>query len=171
MTLLRIPIIRTLCASGCCLGFVATAFDVVFVLFSFSPINHGGLGLSVSEYIFRYLTILLIRHIGRRDRVCTRNIEWKLSCTSDVLYAPRFETLRPLRIVSFLHDLLAVCLHRVSNPPQYCPRTCHREQSVITGSWACRVMDWPGTSPGNVKDGMLGLCVSQTLDTLENLRH
>lgn len=46
--LLSIPRIRALCASGCVLSFIATAFDVVFVLFCYSPIQTGGLGFSVS---------------------------------------------------------------------------------------------------------------------------
>jgi len=47
-TLLSIPIIRALCASGCALSFISTAFDVVFVLFCYSPIQTGGLAFSVS---------------------------------------------------------------------------------------------------------------------------
>lgn len=53
-TLLRIPIMRALCLSGCALSFVGSAFDVVFVLFCYSPVKSGGLSFSVSwfEYSF-----------------------------------------------------------------------------------------------------------------------
>jgi len=47
--LLSIPIIRSLSASGCALSFIATAFDVVFVLFCYSPIETGGLAFSASQ--------------------------------------------------------------------------------------------------------------------------
>lgn len=50
--LLGIPIIRALCASGCALCFIATAFDVVFVLFCYTPIQTGGLAFSVSIAVF-----------------------------------------------------------------------------------------------------------------------
>lgn len=45
--LFSIPIIGALCLSGCALCFVATAFDVVFVLFCFTPIDSGGLSFDV----------------------------------------------------------------------------------------------------------------------------
>ncbi|KAK2467032.1 hypothetical protein APHAL10511_001290 [Amanita phalloides] len=47
--LLAIPIIRTLCISGFALCFSATAFDVVFALFCYTPIRSGGLGLDTSQ--------------------------------------------------------------------------------------------------------------------------
>jgi hypothetical protein len=45
--LLAIKPIRILCTSGFSLSFTTMAFDVVFVLFCFSPIQDGGLGFSV----------------------------------------------------------------------------------------------------------------------------
>ncbi|TDL27292.1 MFS general substrate transporter [Rickenella mellea] len=48
-SLLRIPVIRSLCASGCALSFIGTAFDVVFVLFCYSPVRTGGLAYSSSQ--------------------------------------------------------------------------------------------------------------------------
>ncbi|EJD05792.1 MFS general substrate transporter [Fomitiporia mediterranea MF3/22] len=48
-SLLRIPVIRAVCLSGCALSFVGSAFDVVFVLFCYSPVNSGGLSFSVSQ--------------------------------------------------------------------------------------------------------------------------
>ncbi|KAL0578150.1 hypothetical protein V5O48_003855 [Marasmius crinis-equi] len=48
-TLLSIPMFRTLCLSNFGLSFITVAFDVVFVLFCYSPIRQGGLGLSVQE--------------------------------------------------------------------------------------------------------------------------
>ncbi|THV07911.1 major facilitator superfamily multidrug-resistance, DHA1 sub-family [Dendrothele bispora CBS 962.96] len=45
--LLSIPIIRTISESAFFLSFISTAFDVVFVLFCYSPIHSGGLALSV----------------------------------------------------------------------------------------------------------------------------
>lgn len=46
--LLTIPSIRALCTSGFALSFICTSFDVVFVLFCYSPIQSGGLAFSVS---------------------------------------------------------------------------------------------------------------------------
>ncbi|KDR81469.1 hypothetical protein GALMADRAFT_221332 [Galerina marginata CBS 339.88] len=54
--LLGIPIIRALCASGCALSFISTAFDVLFVLFCFSPVKAGGLAFSTSEIGFALST-------------------------------------------------------------------------------------------------------------------
>jgi len=45
--LFAIPIIGALCLSGCALCFVATAFDAVFVLFCYTPIELGGLSFNV----------------------------------------------------------------------------------------------------------------------------
>jgi len=45
--LLAIPTVRALTASGFALSFLAGAFDVVFVLFCYSPISTGGLGFPV----------------------------------------------------------------------------------------------------------------------------
>jgi len=47
--LLLIPAIRALSISGFALCFIATAFDVVFVLFCYSPIVTGGLAFSASQ--------------------------------------------------------------------------------------------------------------------------
>jgi len=49
MELLSIPMIRALTASGLALGFICAAFDVLFVLFCYSPIETGGLSFSVSQ--------------------------------------------------------------------------------------------------------------------------
>ncbi|KAF9458664.1 major facilitator superfamily multidrug-resistance, DHA1 sub-family [Collybia nuda] len=49
LELFSVPIIRAICLSGCALSFISTSFDVVFVLFCFSPIDLGGLGFSISE--------------------------------------------------------------------------------------------------------------------------
>jgi len=43
----QIPSIRALCTSALVLSFLATGFDVLFVLFCFMPIKQGGLGLPV----------------------------------------------------------------------------------------------------------------------------
>ncbi|KAI0079970.1 MFS general substrate transporter [Panus rudis PR-1116 ss-1] len=47
--LLSIPVIRALCLSGCFLSFINTAFDVIFVLFCYSPIESGGLAFTAAE--------------------------------------------------------------------------------------------------------------------------
>ncbi|KAI9569076.1 major facilitator superfamily domain-containing protein [Boletus coccyginus] len=47
--LLSLPIIRALAMSGFALSFLATAFDVVFVLFCYSPLDSGGLSFSESQ--------------------------------------------------------------------------------------------------------------------------
>ncbi|KAK7049264.1 hypothetical protein VNI00_005865 [Paramarasmius palmivorus] len=50
--LLSIPFIRALSLSSLALSFNGTAFDVVFVLFCYSPIKNGGLGFSASQIGF-----------------------------------------------------------------------------------------------------------------------
>ncbi|KAF8905972.1 major facilitator superfamily domain-containing protein [Gymnopilus junonius] len=47
--LLRNPVIRSLCISGTALCFTATAFDAVFVLYCYTPIQLGGLDFSASQ--------------------------------------------------------------------------------------------------------------------------
>jgi MFS family permease len=47
--LLSIPIMSALALSGFMLSYVATSFDVVFVLFCYSPIESGGLAFSASQ--------------------------------------------------------------------------------------------------------------------------
>ncbi|KXN90531.1 Protein ZINC INDUCED FACILITATOR 1 [Leucoagaricus sp. SymC.cos] len=47
--LFSIPIIGALCLSGCALCFIATAFDAVFVLFCYTPIESGGLSFNTSQ--------------------------------------------------------------------------------------------------------------------------
>lgn len=47
--LLSIPIISALALSGFTLSYLATSFDVVFVLFCYSPIESGGLAFSASQ--------------------------------------------------------------------------------------------------------------------------
>ncbi|KAJ7184255.1 major facilitator superfamily domain-containing protein [Mycena filopes] len=49
MELLQIPMIRKLTISGFILAFIGTAFDVVFVLFCYTPIAQGGLSFSVNQ--------------------------------------------------------------------------------------------------------------------------
>jgi len=45
--LLAIPFLQSLIISAFALAFIATAFDTVFVLFAYTPIEVGGLGFSV----------------------------------------------------------------------------------------------------------------------------
>ncbi|KIJ60665.1 hypothetical protein HYDPIDRAFT_43197 [Hydnomerulius pinastri MD-312] len=47
--LLSLPIMSALATSGFALSFLATSFDVVFVLFCYSPVEAGGLAFSASE--------------------------------------------------------------------------------------------------------------------------
>ncbi|KAH7889900.1 major facilitator superfamily domain-containing protein [Phlebopus sp. FC_14] len=47
--LLALPIMSALAMSGFALSFVATSFDVVFVLFCYSPVQSGGLAFSASQ--------------------------------------------------------------------------------------------------------------------------
>ena len=48
--LLAIPIVHALCVSAFALSFLSAAFDVLFVLFCYSPILSGGLAFSVCYY-------------------------------------------------------------------------------------------------------------------------
>jgi hypothetical protein len=56
--LLTLPIIRSLCISGSALTFVHTAFDCVFVLFCYTPINTGGLAFTVSFFFLLSSAVL-----------------------------------------------------------------------------------------------------------------
>jgi len=47
--LLAFPSIRALCTSGLALSFICTSFEVVFVLFCYSPIQKGGLAFSPAQ--------------------------------------------------------------------------------------------------------------------------
>jgi hypothetical protein len=49
--LLSSPIIQAICASACVLSFISTAFEIVFVLFCYSPVENGGMGFSVRRMI------------------------------------------------------------------------------------------------------------------------
>ncbi|KAL1758831.1 major facilitator superfamily domain-containing protein [Schizophyllum commune] len=48
-TLMQIPAVRALSISGFVLSFICTAFDVMFVLFCYSSVEHGGIHFSDSE--------------------------------------------------------------------------------------------------------------------------
>ncbi|KAF8591070.1 MFS general substrate transporter [Ramaria rubella] len=48
-SLMSNPLVRALCLSGSALSFLASGFDVVFVLFCFSPIASGGLSRPADE--------------------------------------------------------------------------------------------------------------------------
>lgn len=48
IALLSIPAIRALTISGFALSFLSLAFDVVFTLFCYTPVDAGGLGFEVS---------------------------------------------------------------------------------------------------------------------------
>ncbi|KAF7338684.1 MFS domain-containing protein [Mycena venus] len=49
MDLLSIPMVRALTVSGFTLAFIGTAYDVVFVLFCYTPIERGGLSFSITQ--------------------------------------------------------------------------------------------------------------------------
>jgi hypothetical protein len=49
MSLLSKSVIRALCGSGFALSFLAGSFEVVFVLYCYSAVEDGGLGLPVSH--------------------------------------------------------------------------------------------------------------------------
>ena len=59
--LLAIPFLRSLIISGFALSFVSAAFDAVFVLFAYSPIEVGGLAFSVRVGSRRFLDVHLTR--------------------------------------------------------------------------------------------------------------
>ncbi|TFK29796.1 major facilitator superfamily multidrug-resistance, DHA1 sub-family [Coprinopsis marcescibilis] len=47
--LLSDRIIRALCTSGCAMSFLSTAFEVLFVLFCYTPVSQGGLGFPITS--------------------------------------------------------------------------------------------------------------------------
>lgn len=72
--LLANQMIRCLCTSACFLSFVTTAFDVVFVLFCYTPIQKGGLGLQVgSTTIFCFLEGINALAIDESNWLCASN--------------------------------------------------------------------------------------------------
>ena len=84
--LLAIPVIRDLCATGCALSFLATAFDVVFVLYCYTPISSGGLSFSVSMTPgSRNPPLKLIIITGLADRLFTCRLRHHICTVSDPL--------------------------------------------------------------------------------------
>ena len=57
--LFAIPFLQSLIISGFALSFVSTAFDTVFVLFAYTPVEVGGLGFSVRIGSRRFLDVHL----------------------------------------------------------------------------------------------------------------
>lgn len=55
--LLGFPVIRALFFSGFALSFMATAYDVLFVLFCYSPVLAGGLAFSVSPVFLPFISL------------------------------------------------------------------------------------------------------------------
>lgn len=55
-----IPVVRALCISGCFLAFINCAFDVIFVLFCYTPIEKGGLSFSAAEIGYSLATSGLV---------------------------------------------------------------------------------------------------------------
>ena len=68
-SLLALPTMRALCLSGFALSFVGTAFDVLFVLFCYSPITSGGLSFTVSAHVFSVQVLLLTPFPGFSNRL------------------------------------------------------------------------------------------------------
>ncbi|KAI0336417.1 MFS general substrate transporter [Cubamyces sp. BRFM 1775] len=73
--LLKIPVVRALCLSGAGLSFIATGFDVTFVLFCYTSLPQGGLAfnatqigyaLSISGLISILLQLLVMPIVLRR---------------------------------------------------------------------------------------------------------
>jgi len=70
--LVSVPIIRAISLSGAGLSFTYTAFDVLFVLFCYSPIESGGLALSVRFLYLCYISVVhrLVTAYGHRSLPC-----------------------------------------------------------------------------------------------------
>ncbi|KAI0361978.1 MFS general substrate transporter [Trametes cingulata] len=73
--LLTIPVVRALCLSGAGLSFIATGFDVTFVLFCYTSLQQGGLAfnttqigyaLSISGFISIFLQLFCMPFLLRR---------------------------------------------------------------------------------------------------------
>lgn len=58
---MQIPAVRALSISGFVLSFICTAFDVMFVLFCYSSVEHGGIHFSVRLVLSRFSTFLTFR--------------------------------------------------------------------------------------------------------------
>jgi len=78
------PAIRALCLSGSAQSFTSTSFDVIFVLLCYTPIESGGLALSVRPFIFTHSTLKFselrrrpksVQHLrwGELSRFCNRS--------------------------------------------------------------------------------------------------
>jgi hypothetical protein len=82
--LLSIPAIRALTISGFALTFLSLAFDVVFTLFCYTPVDAGGLGLEVSvDYRSIRVRGRNYAHPNspRRSEMCSRSQERSPSCS------------------------------------------------------------------------------------------
>ncbi|KAG1879286.1 major facilitator superfamily domain-containing protein [Suillus tomentosus] len=65
--LLSVPIISALALSGFMLSYIGTSFDVVFVLFCYSPIKSGGLAFSASQIGY---SLAIAGAIGAAIQLC-----------------------------------------------------------------------------------------------------
>jgi hypothetical protein len=117
MDLLSIPMMRALTFSGFTLAFIGTAYDVVFVLFLYTPIERGGLSFSASPLRnhLEWITEAL-KFIGKRDRICPCNERRHFSYAPALRDAHLVENVSHLHDLSHINELLAAHLHSHSIP-------------------------------------------------------
>jgi hypothetical protein len=113
--LISVPVIRALSLSGAGLSFTYTAFDVLFVLFCYSPIESGGLALSVCRTILCYISVNLLA-TDCRDRLLSCHRRLYLLRHPAVYHTHSSRTLRPCSCVQQVHSSLAVLLSRPTTP-------------------------------------------------------
>lgn len=110
LQLLRLPLMRSVCISGCALSFVGSAFDVVFVLFCYSSVKMGGLGFSVSRLILlnnSYVSVLILQ-TGFSDRICSSSRRHTVRCIPDRDHASSSAQLLVHKIIQVLHRVMAI---------------------------------------------------------------
>lgn len=132
-----VPIIRAICLSGCALSFISTSFDVVFVLFCFSPVDLGGLGFSVR--LFPFLKVKFKRRQGfldLRDRVCACYLRSYGGFITGVLNASPFASLRSRSNVPLLCKDMAGRLFCIAIS-QYSSSTLYGLGHRKSGSFRC----------------------------------
>lgn len=81
-TLLSMPVIRVVCGSSGALAYVAGSFNTVFVLQAYTPVEDGGLALSVRPAFPPLSPVLTMHDTDSRRRSAARWASWAPSRSS-----------------------------------------------------------------------------------------
>lgn len=118
--LLSLPIIWALATSGFALSFLAAAFDVVFVLFCYSPVHSGGLAFSVSHLrSARFSRQHELLSPGITNWLFISNLWRHIRCVSSLHHVLLVTHVRLCENVQFLYGVVAIYLYRTSYPEHH----------------------------------------------------